>query len=64
MTDFPCTSLNKHTVTDFIYSSLNSWTGDTAKGFSDFVTERMIQDILEKKDYLEYQNIKIILGTI
>lgn len=55
---------SKKLIMDFIYDSLNYWKKDTAKGFSDFVTERMIQDILEKEDFLEYKKIKDILGTL
>lgn len=54
--------IHKNYVTDFIYSCLNRWKGNTAKGFSDFVTEGMIRDILDKKDFSEYRRIKNILG--
>ena len=53
---------HKVSITDFIYESLNTWDKETAKGFSDFVTERMIKDILAKKDFLEYHRIKNVLG--
>ena len=48
----------KYIVSNFIYSSLNKWNKDTAKGFSDFITEEMIQEILEKDDFILYSKIK------
>ena len=47
----------KDFILDFVYSSLDLWNGDTAKGFSDFVSEKMIAQILEKDDYHEYKKI-------
>jgi hypothetical protein len=42
---------------DFIYSCLNKWKGDNGKGFSDFVSDRMIADILESEDFDQYKQI-------
>jgi len=47
----------KDMILDFIHNSLDIWKEDTAKGFSDFITERMIKDILSKKDFIEYKRI-------
>lgn len=44
-------------VSNFIYSCLSKWDKDTAKGFSDFVSEKMIQDILERRDFIKYKRI-------
>jgi len=51
----------KNSVTDFIYKNLNTWEKDSAKGFSDFITEKMINEILEKEDFTQYQKIKSAL---
>ena len=48
-------------LTEFVYKCLDQWTGDSAKGFSDFVSERLIQDMLEADDYIEYKQILGIL---
>ena len=42
------------TVSEFIYDCLGDWDQDTGKGLSDYVSERMIQEILEEDDYLAY----------
>jgi len=50
----------KNIILDFIHASIQEWielNQDTAKGFSDFITERMIKDILTKKDFTEYKRI-------
>lgn len=48
-------------VSDFIYESLDYWNNDTGKGLSDFVSERMIQEILEDEDYQMYRSISALL---
>ena len=48
---------NVRNVRDFMYQCLDKWKYNTAKGFSDFVTEKMIQDILEELDFIEYKKI-------
>lgn len=47
----------KEELTEFIYKCLDLWKGDTAKGFSDFVSEKLIQSILETEDYIAYKKI-------
>lgn len=37
-------------VNDFVYDCMNHWENDTGKGLSDFITERMIQDIINDPD--------------
>lgn len=51
----------KNLILDFIYLSINEWKKDTAKGFSDFITERMIKDILSNEDFIEYKRIHDII---
>ncbi len=48
-------------LTDFVYECLNQWNKDTAKGFSDFVSDKLIESFLEKEDYIEY---KLVLDTL
>lgn len=36
---------------------LKRWTGETAKGMSDFITKCMIHSFLELEDYQEYKRI-------
>lgn len=53
----------KNMVLDFIHTSLDEWQKNniTAKGFSDFITERMIKDILTEKDFIEYKRIHDVI---
>ncbi len=44
-------------VSNFIYECLGKWKGDTGKGFSDFVSEMMIADVLDEDDFYKYQEI-------
>lgn len=44
-------------VQNFIYSCLSKWKENNGKGFSDFVSEMMIRDILERKDFKKYKQI-------
>ena len=48
---------SKDLLTDFVYNCLDQWEEDTAKGFSDFVSEKLIESILEENDYIEYKKI-------
>ncbi|MDP8268246.1 MAG: hypothetical protein P9L97_05905 [Candidatus Tenebribacter davisii] len=48
---------SKDDLTDFVYTCLDKWDKDTAKGLSDFVSEKLIQDMLEAEDYIEYKKI-------
>jgi hypothetical protein len=51
----------KGKLIDFVYKCVDLWEEDNAKGFSDFVTERLIKDILDIRDYKEYLQIR---GTL
>lgn len=42
-------------VSSFIYKCLEKWENETGKGLSDFITEMMIEDLLE--DYVLYENL-------
>lgn len=44
-------------VLNFIYEKLEKWEGESGKGFSDYISESMIEDILELEDIDTYQNI-------
>lgn len=44
-------------VSNFIYSCLSKWEKDTGKGFSDFVSDLMIEDILDSEDFDKYKQI-------
>lgn len=44
-------------LNDFVYKSSGVWTGESAKGFSDFVTERMILTLMEQRDRGKYKTI-------
>jgi hypothetical protein len=35
-------------ISDFVYEKIELWTKETGKGLSDFITDLMIQDILEE----------------
>lgn len=41
----------------FIEKCINDWGNDTARGLSDFVTEKMIQSILQKSDFVLYKRV-------
>jgi len=47
----------KSKLVDFIYSCLDLWEGESAKGFSDFVSEKMVKGFLEQEDFKEYRKI-------
>lgn len=44
-------------ILNFIYKCLGKWEGNTGKGFSDFVSDMMIADILEDDDFKKYREI-------
>lgn len=48
-------------VSDFIYDSLNDWNNNNGKGLSDFISERMIQEILEEDDFMTYREISVLI---
>lgn len=49
--------LHRGLILDFCHQSLNEWDEDTARGFSDFITHRMVEEILDSEDYIEYKRI-------
>ena len=51
----------KGKLIDFVYKCVDLWEEDNAKGFSDFVTERLIKDMLDIRDFKEYLQIR---GTL
>jgi len=44
-------------ITDFIYESLNSWPHADGKGLSDFISDKMFEDLLVKKDYRKFKQL-------
>lgn len=48
-------------VQNFIYSCIDEWKKDNAKGLSDFVSDKMIEDIIDEKDF---RNYALIFDTI
>ena len=48
-------------VQNFIYKCLSDWNREDGKGFSDFVSEMMIKDILEAEDYTIYSQILLYI---
>lgn len=44
-------------IVDFVYCCLDEWEGESAKGFSDFVSDKMFEDFLEASDVLLYKKI-------
>lgn len=46
-------------VQNFIYGCLSDWKQDNGKGFSDFVSDMMIKDILDREDFRKYRQILI-----
>lgn len=44
-------------VLDFIYDSISDWKNDNGKGLSDFISDKIIEDILEKRDFEQYQKV-------
>ena len=44
-------------VSNFIYANLSDWKNNTGKGFSDFISEKMIEDTLEGDDFNKYRKI-------
>lgn len=47
----------RNEVIDFSNQCLVYWNKDTGKGFSEFITTHMIQDILEKGDFNTYKQV-------
>lgn len=47
-------------VNDFIYSCLDKWENNTAKGLSAYITNRMVKAFLNKKKYKSY--LRVIRG--
>lgn len=47
-------------ISAFVYKCLEDWDKETGKGLSDFVTEKMIEDLLE--DYILYSTVIGLLG--
>lgn len=47
----------KSPLTDFIYKCSDSWKENTAKGFSEFISEKLIESILDSNDYVDYKKI-------
>ena len=47
----------KTSVFDFVYECLKGWHYLSGKGLSDFITNKMISEILEKEDYAVFLNI-------
>jgi len=52
----------KEKIVNFVYKCLDLWDGRTAKGLSDFVTEKMILELLEEGDLKKYRRILTILS--
>lgn len=44
-------------VFKFIDSCIDKWKGETAKGLSDFITARMIRNILTRDDFKQYKHL-------
>jgi hypothetical protein len=44
-------------LNEFIYDCVSDWGSATAKGFSDFILQKMIREFLEKEDYRDYLKI-------
>ena len=45
-------------VVNFVLECLDSWPLNIARGFSDFVYNKIYEDILERKDFLKFQRIQ------
>ena len=54
----------KNQILNFVYRCLDLWEGENARGFSDFVMEKMILDLLEKEDLVKYNQIAKILADL
>lgn len=48
----------KERITDFVYDCIDKWENDSAKGLSEFISEKMICEMLQTDDYKEYRKIK------
>ncbi len=48
-------------IQNFIYLCLTNWEQNTGKGLSDYISEKMIQEILTNTDFVQYKQIKQIL---
>jgi len=44
-------------VLRFVYNCLDDWDREDGKGLSDFVLTRMICEMLEEGDFLEYKRV-------
>lgn len=51
----------KEHITDFIYSCVSSWNGDSAKGFSEYISNKLIQGILDPDDISEFKEVMEVL---
>ena len=45
-------------VVQFVLVCLDSWPLNIARGFSDFVYQKIYEDILERQDFLKFQKIQ------
>lgn len=54
----------KESIVNFVYECSNIWNGNSAKGFSDFVTEQMLLTFLEKEDLYRYNKIKKLIREL
>jgi len=54
----------KGAVLDFVYKCLDQWNGKTAKGLSDFVTDKMILELLDEDDLEKYNKIVEIIADL
>ena len=41
-----------------VQDSLGEWEGESGKGLSDFITDKLISQILDTQDYSRYRRIK------
>ena len=42
---------------NFVYTCLDTWNNTSAKGFSDYITDRMFSDFLDTEEFTEYKKI-------
>lgn len=54
----------KNDIVDFVYDCSYKWKGESAKGFSDFITEQIILTFLEKDDIVDFYKIKKLLDYV
>jgi hypothetical protein len=48
-------------VLNFIYKCIAKWKKNNGRGLSDFVSDMMIQDIVDSDDYAKYKSILITI---